>query len=518
MTAHDATIRQGTIVSVASDGAGVLRSEGQKVVFVPGALLGEDVIVRVLREHRRYDTAQLLEVTRPSSQRVTPPCYHYATCGGCHIQHLDAKSHGPLKKTWFLDACRRLGGIGEHRLLELESKLSTVVLAAEGYRVRARLHLMPTNSSPQRAPASQTSWTLGYARRAGSCGSTSDNDPAAVVAVTSCTILHPILASCIRPIQGVLSGGSDLGLPAEPLQLELTLCNGSWPQGDTTPTQTQPQVAMTLYRQGRRRLALSPGQSHAFLQALIRAGVPVRLPAPKAGSDILCIAPSAPAPGTQLPFALDEADLAPFPAHRLGFVQPHGSAPAVYRGWLRSRVLEALGRESEQDAKVQQGTSEVWDLYSGSGLLGHALTSVNNPIDGRPLVDHLVCVEDNTHALAASPKPLRGQTAERLGLSTESFLAQARRDRRRRAPRWVIADPPRTGLGRKTTENLVQCLKTLGPHGRRDVFLISCDGAAAARDLADLTALGLAIEQVVLVDAFGQTRHYEILSHLVFRT
>jgi 23S rRNA (uracil1939-C5)-methyltransferase len=56
-------------------------AEGGRL-FVPGALPGERV--RVLRRGGR---AQVAEVLAPSPERVTPPCAHFGTCGGCALQH-----------------------------------------------------------------------------------------------------------------------------------------------------------------------------------------------------------------------------------------------------------------------------------------------------------------------------------------------------------------------------------------------------------------------------------------------
>ena len=59
-----------------------------KAVFVPLGIPGETVRVQVVKEHARYARARLLEVLDPSPERVEPPCPYFATCGGCHWQHI----------------------------------------------------------------------------------------------------------------------------------------------------------------------------------------------------------------------------------------------------------------------------------------------------------------------------------------------------------------------------------------------------------------------------------------------
>jgi 23S rRNA (uracil1939-C5)-methyltransferase len=69
-------------------------------------------------------------------------------------------------------------------------------------------------------------------------------------------------------------------------------------------------------------------------------------------------------------------------------------------------------------------------------------------------------------------------------------------------PDFVVADPPRAGLGPKVTAEL---LRLKSPRLR----VVSCDPATLARDLAALTAGGYRIDAVTLVDLFPQTFHLE---------
>ena len=60
-----------------------------KTVFVPYVLPGEVVEATVVEERKGFMRAALVEVLKPSTARVTPPCPHYGVCGGCHYQHSD---------------------------------------------------------------------------------------------------------------------------------------------------------------------------------------------------------------------------------------------------------------------------------------------------------------------------------------------------------------------------------------------------------------------------------------------
>ena len=64
-------------------------------LYVAGALPGEDVEI----ERSAGDRAQLLLIVHPSPQRITPPCPHFAMCGGCQAQHMDET----LYRSWKMD-------------------------------------------------------------------------------------------------------------------------------------------------------------------------------------------------------------------------------------------------------------------------------------------------------------------------------------------------------------------------------------------------------------------------------
>ena len=477
----------GTITALSTDGRGVMRSEDGRVVFVPGALPGETVTARIRRSHRSYADAQLVTRAHSSPLRVTPACVHYDDCGGCQIQHLAAAEQGPTKLKWFLETCQRVGGFRGPAHEDLAARMSLLSLGGTGYRVRARLQLTP----PVQATGSP--WILGFA--AGEDDDAKDLGRRSVVGITSCSVLHPDLAGALPILQDVLNKGSSLSLPREPLQLELTRCHGPWSPGG--PMHNEPALALTLYRCGRKRIPLAAGQHRALQQALAARGLTALT------SDILMIRPEV--LETTLPLAVQESDLAPFPSHRLGFLQPHTTAPIAYRSWLRQRV--ALTHSDRSPPGI------LWDLYGGSGLLGLSLLPPKDALEQRPAVGSCVIVESNRHALSACPSPNSKGAVVLQPIETSDFLARAQAGGWPR-PRWIIADPPRSGLGRDIVAALAGILRTKAPEGPADLFLVSCDGAAAARDLAELTQLGFCVEGLTVVDAFGQTRHYEVLSHL----
>lgn len=58
------------------------------LVFVPGALKGEDIYCQITSIKRNFVEAKLLKVNKKSKFRVVPACTIYNECGGCQIMHL----------------------------------------------------------------------------------------------------------------------------------------------------------------------------------------------------------------------------------------------------------------------------------------------------------------------------------------------------------------------------------------------------------------------------------------------
>lgn len=120
------------IADLADSGAGIARIEG-RVVFVAGALPDERVRLRVTRVRRGTRDAMATAIERPSPDRVAPKCPHFDVCGGCALQHLDARRQIEFKQKQLLDALERIGGVVPD---EVAAPLTGPVWA---YRRRARL-------------------------------------------------------------------------------------------------------------------------------------------------------------------------------------------------------------------------------------------------------------------------------------------------------------------------------------------------------------------------------------------
>lgn len=98
------------ITGYTSEGDGVCRIEG-RAVFVPQAMLGEKLEVRILKVSRTAVYGKIEKLTEPSPYRCQPECPIYHKCGGCALMHMTYEEELRMKQNRVDDALRRIGGL-----------------------------------------------------------------------------------------------------------------------------------------------------------------------------------------------------------------------------------------------------------------------------------------------------------------------------------------------------------------------------------------------------------------------
>jgi 23S rRNA (uracil1939-C5)-methyltransferase len=76
-------------------------------IYVPDALPGETVEVEDVPGHP--DRRHLLNVDKPSPERIAPICPYFGICGGCALQHWNAASYYAWKRDLVVTALRQAG-------------------------------------------------------------------------------------------------------------------------------------------------------------------------------------------------------------------------------------------------------------------------------------------------------------------------------------------------------------------------------------------------------------------------
>jgi 23S rRNA (uracil1939-C5)-methyltransferase len=97
------------IDDAAFEGKSVARHENF-VVFVEGAVPGDEARVVIYKVKKSYAEGRAVEILNASPQRVVPRCRYFGTCGGCRWQHLDYTKQCEYKRQNVVDAFERIGG------------------------------------------------------------------------------------------------------------------------------------------------------------------------------------------------------------------------------------------------------------------------------------------------------------------------------------------------------------------------------------------------------------------------
>ena len=81
-----------------------------RIVFVRGALPGEDVEVTLESEKKDFARGVVSEVLEASPDRIEPQCYHRrAGCGGCGWMHVEPLAQLEAKTEIVRESLRRIG-------------------------------------------------------------------------------------------------------------------------------------------------------------------------------------------------------------------------------------------------------------------------------------------------------------------------------------------------------------------------------------------------------------------------
>ncbi|MBM4116251.1 class I SAM-dependent RNA methyltransferase [bacterium] len=373
------------IADLAAGGDGVGRLDG-RAVFVPGAVPGDRLRVRLSEEHSRWARAELLAVLAPGAARVAPPCPVAGECGGCQWQQVHPQAQRAARQAVVEAALRRIAG-----LAEWPAPVFAPTPAPFDYRRRAEYRLLGAGGGRL---------ALGFLARGSH----------RLVEHERCLLLEPALAEAVSALRAHLAGRLRRPLGAE---VELTLLGGA-------PAPAL-QLVATVGDAGREGRELA-----AALAAWAPPGLAVHWGLRDREDRWLREPPGA-------PYLLEQVELAAPDGRRLSY--PLHTRPGEFVQANRAanrQLLEALLAElSLADAPW------VLDLYCGAGNLSLPLALSGARVLG---------IESRRSALRSARKSAREARAARArfraGRVAELLPVLAAEGRQYRS---IVLDPPRQG-------------------------------------------------------------------------
>ena len=378
----DNPILNAIIESLDQEGRGVAHNDG-KTVFIDGALPNEHVTYQSQRIKPSYEIANVVEVLQASEDRVTPKCPHFGLCGGCKLQHMDARAQ-VLAKQQMLEA--DLWHIGK---VKAENILPPLYGPTWGYRHKARLSVKYVQKKDR--------VLVGF----------NEKGTRFVADMNSCEVLVPEVSALIAPLQSMIF---ELSIRDKLPQIELAVGE------DSKNTSEGAKVIVLILR----IMDTLQVNDEALLKTFAETHN-VQIWTQSKGPDT--IKPFWPLNGEQLQYSLPEFDLTyPFKPNEFTQVNPQINQQMVS---LAMQLLQPTAGEKIADFFCGIGNFTLPIARSGASVLG--LEGLANLVDRANESASLNNINNTTFGVA-----------DLFKMTEESLLALGQFDK------WLI-DPPRDG-------------------------------------------------------------------------
>jgi 23S rRNA (uracil1939-C5)-methyltransferase len=437
------------LISMTQGGEAMGRDDTGRVVFVPYAIAGEEVVVEIVEAKKNYARARLVEIVTPSPVRVTPRCLHFGQrgrgealpkndrrqnqtalnqddseldressnasplrtrgCGGCQWQHIAYAAQLKFKTDIVREQFARIGKLPA-------APVRDAIGMAESWRYR-------NNAQFQLDDAGRLCFRAMESHQ--------------LVQISECHIMHPLLDEMFHSLELEGSDFSGVTLRAG-IQTGQKLLILEGRDDELPEISTDEPVSIVYQTPGGKIFSLVGKEAlHEELRGrMFRVSPPsffqVNTPMAETLIDLVerYLAPR-----------VEEVLLDAF-----GGVGTFGLS-------LASRVARVIEIEESKDA-VNDAKANAVDLANVEfhcGAVEHVLPELKSKID------------------------------------------------------WVVADPPRAGIA-------PQALDALVAKSPRAIAYVSCDPATLARDARRLIDGGYQLREVQPVDLFPQTYHIESVS------
>jgi len=446
------------VESLAYGGAGVARlGPDGLVVFVDGAVEGDQVLAQIYKRRRDYAQARAVELLRPSPLRIEPLADH----PGAPWQVLPYNRQLAVKEAQVKEALAKLG--------HLEGfAFEGIVPAVERWRYRNKVEFsfgFDREGRPVLGFHAPARWNR-------------------VVEVTDCLL-------CSKLANEALAAAREWAAAAPYLPWERGAEGGRRAGPDE---RGRARLRNLVIREGRRtgellvRLVVTPGELDA---GGLLAGLRKRLGSSLAGfliTRLEALGETTQGGETELLYG------SPFLRERLADLELEIPYEAFFQ--TNTEMAELLYQRARAYAQADQANL-IFDLYCGLGVIGLLVAGRQRQLVGIELSPQAVAAAERIAAANVYSKARfhQGEVAKAL----PAVLAQTGR------PEVVVVDPPRAGLGRRAVAAVLQAAPN------RLVY-VSCNPTTLAGDGARFAAAGYRLTRVCAVDMFPQTHHVECVA------
>ncbi|WP_335871047.1 23S rRNA (uracil(1939)-C(5))-methyltransferase RlmD [Bacillus sp. 2205SS5-2] len=437
-----------TIKRLGINGEGVGYFKKQ-VVFVPGALPGEEVVVQATDIKHKFAQGKVIKIRKKSPHRATPPCPVYHQCGGCQLQHLEYDQQLVEKRDIVIQALER------HTKFDLDTLEIRPTIGMENpwhYRNKSQFQVGINKGKVITGLYSLNSHKL--------------------IDIPECIVQHPQVNKVVNVVKRILA---DFKVPIY--------------QEKTKKGIVKTIVTRVGVTSGEIQVVLVTVKKDLPRKEVIVAEIQKRIP------EVVSVMQNVNPKSTSLIFGKDTHHLAGKEVieEQLEDFTYELSARAFFQ--LNPTQTVKLYNEAKQAAQLT-GKEKIVDAYCGVGTIGLWLADGAAEIRGMDVVSEgIQDAQKNAEKFGVKNAIYKVGTAE-------EWLPRWKKEGWR--PDVVVVDPPRTGC----EDGFLATILAVRP---KKLIYVSCNPSTLARDIKVLSSK-YDVKYIQPVDMFPQTAHVECVA------
>ena len=457
-----------TIEDIGVSGEGIGKVDGY-TLFVKDTVIGDVVRVKIMKAKKNYGYARLMDIIKPSKDRVEPACPIARQCGGCQIQAMNYNAQLKYKQKLVKDNLLRISGLTEG----VDYEMCEILGMDTPFRYRNKAQY-PVGEDKD------GNIVMGfYAGHTHSIIACPDDD---------CMLGHSDNAFILNTVKEWMK------------EYRVRAYNENIHKGTVrhvlirTGYHTD-EVMVCLVIKKMLRKEAADGLVKAIQKLKINvASLVVNIN--KEDTNVILGKECITLYGR--PYIEDYIGDIKFQISPLSFYQVNPKQTEV----LYNKALEFAGLK---------GNESVWDMYCGIGTISLFLAKKAGKVYGVEIVPQAIedaknnakinNIDNAEFFVGKAEEVVPAFYKKQTGVQSDNDSTDSKEYDMTR-PDVVVVDPPRKGCDKKLLDTIV----SMTPDR---IVYVSCDSATLARDLKLLVECGYKVEKVQPVDQFGNTVHVE---------
>ena len=457
-----------TIEDIGVSGEGIGKVDGY-TLFVKDTVIGDVVRVKIMKAKKNYGYARLMDIIKPSKDRVETACPIARQCGGCQIQAMNYNAQLKYKQKLVKDNLLRIGGLTEGADYEMCEILG--MDTPFRYRNKAQYPVGEDKDG---------NIVMGfYAGHTHSIIACPDDD---------CMLGHRDNAFILNAVKEWMK------------EYRVRAYNENIHKGTVRHVLVRTgyhtdEVMVCLVTKKMLRKEAADGLVKAIQKLKINvASLVVNIN--KEDTNVILGKECITLYGR--PYIEDYIGDIKFQISPLSFYQ------------VNPKQTEVLYNKALEFARLK-GNESVWDMYCGIGTISLFLAKKAGKVYGVEIVPQAIedaknnakinNIDNAEFFVGKAEEVVPTFYKKQTGVQSDNDSTNSKEYDMTR-PDVVVVDPPRKGCDKKLLDTIV----SMTPDR---IVYVSCDSATLARDLKLLVEYGYKVEKVQPVDQFGNTVHVE---------